>query len=85
MIGGPGGREVHVEAGDALILPTGTGHRSTEASEDCLVVGAYPHGQDWDICREAPSDGARQRMASLPAPHADPLRGTTGPLTEQWA
>ena len=84
-IGGPDGRELQVEAGDALVLPTGTGHRSIEASDDFLVVGAYPQGQDWDICREAPSDAARQRMAKLPVPDADPLRGSTGPLTERWA
>ncbi len=84
-IGGPGGRELQVEAGDALVLPTGTGHRSIEASDDFMVIGAYPQGQDWDICRGAPSDEARQRMATLPVPHADPLYGSTGPLTERWA
>ena len=84
-IGGPGGRELRVEAGDALVLPAGTGHRSTEASDDFLIVGAYPQGQERDICRQAPSDEARQRMATLPVPDADPLCGSTGPLVERWA
>ena len=84
-IGGPGGRELRVEAGDALVLPAGTGHRSMEASDDFLVVGAYPLGQDWDICRQGPSDEARQRMAALPVPDADPLYGRNGSLTERWA
>ncbi len=83
-IGGPGGRDIRVEAGDALVLPTGTGHRSIGASDDFLVVGAYPEGQDWDICREAPSDEARRRMRALPVPAKDPVAGDDGPLRENW-
>lgn len=83
-IGGPGGRDIRVEAGDALVLPTGTGHRSIKASDDFLVVGAYPEGQDWDICREAPSDETRRRMRALPVPAKDPVAGDNGPLRENW-
>lgn len=83
-IGGPGGRDIHVEAGDALVLPAGTGHRKIDASEDFLVVGAYPQGQDWDICREAPSAAARERMVALPIPDCDPLEGRMGRLIEEW-
>ena len=73
-----------MEARDALVLPTGTGHRCIGAGNDFLVVGAYPRGQDWDICREAPSEEARKRMAGLPIPDADPIAGRAGPLTDTW-
>ena len=84
LLGGPGGREIEVRAGDAVVLPVGTGHRRLEVSDDFMVVGAYPQGQDWDICREAPSDEARQRMRALPVPAAGPILGQDGPLRQSW-
>jgi uncharacterized protein YjlB len=75
-LGGPKGHIVDVEAGDALFLPTGTGHRSMVSDPDFQVVGAYPRGQSWDICRTAPDREARKRMESLPDPDHDPLTGS---------
>jgi uncharacterized protein YjlB len=83
-LGGPGGREIELGAGDALALPAGTGHCCRVASEDFLVVGAYPDGQDWDICREAPNNAARKRMRALPVPRSDPIGGPEGPIVDHW-
>lgn len=77
-LGGHHGRRIVVSTWDALLLPAGTGHRRISASEDFQVVGAYPQGQHWDICREAPDEAVRARMAALPDPPHDPVTGERG-------
>jgi uncharacterized protein YjlB len=75
---------VEVRAGDVALLPTGTGHREREASGDFLVIGAYPPGAHWDICRSAPDTAAMERMANMQWPKSDPVYGKSGPLLEFW-
>jgi len=64
--------------------PAGTGHRSLAASDDFQMVGAYPDGQEWDICREAPDAAMLERIATLPYPDTDPVSGSEPPLTRFW-
>jgi uncharacterized protein YjlB len=83
MLGGPEGTEVAVAAGDAMVLPVGTGHCLVEGSADLLIVGAYPTGQAGDICRGPASEAMLARIRALPAPASDPL-GAEGGVTELW-
>lgn len=84
VLGGEGGTHVHAGAGDLLVLPAGTGHCRVEQSDDFLLVGAYPDGQDWDICRKAADVRTLARIAAVPLPGADPIAGRGGPLPKLW-
>ncbi len=84
VLGGPGGQEVRVSVGDAVLLPAGTGHFQAAASPDFLVVGAYPPGEHFDVLRAAPSAQAERTIAALGRPASDPVHGRTGPLLDLW-
>jgi uncharacterized protein YjlB len=85
MLGGPPGREFEIKSGDVLVLPAGTGHCNL-AEHGLLVVGAYPDGMEWDLCRGDPAehDDAVSRIRAVPLPMSDPVGGTSGPLPSLW-
>lgn len=84
MLGGEGGHELTVQAGDVVLLPAGTGHCRLAASKDFLVVGAYPQGETWDICRTAADAAAVERMRKVEFPASDPVSGRAGALLTHW-
>ncbi len=85
MLGGPSGRRFELQRGDVLVLPAGTGHCKL-ASDRLLVVGAYPDGIDWDVRRGDPRERAEvlANINSVHVPHADPVHGVSGPVSELW-
>lgn len=84
--GGESGRTIEVRAGDLVVIPAGIGHRSEGASDDFLVVGAYPAGQHPDLCTGKPGEhrNALEAVRRVPLPRTDPLDGTGGPLLRVW-
>jgi uncharacterized protein YjlB len=84
VLGGEGGHELVVKTGDVALLPTGTGHCRLEATSDFLVIGAYPTGETWDVCRSAPDEATLERMRKVVFPQSDPVSGPSGPLAKHW-
>lgn len=87
-LGGENGEVFDFAPGDVVVLPAGTGHRCLESSDDFLVVGAYPPGQEWDLIRaDEPGKKAEavKRIARVPLPENDPVLGKDGPLVRLWS
>ncbi len=86
MLGGPNGTEVRVSAGDALLLPAGTGHRLLRSSPDFFIAGAYPKGQRPDLRRGGMADYGllKARARAVPLPDTDPVEGAGGAVQAHW-
>jgi uncharacterized protein YjlB len=86
QIGGDHGKILDLNAGDLIILPAGTGHKKITGSENLVVIGAYPPGQEnYDICKSVGAcEDAEGRIAGVPLPKTDPFYGTNGPLQQTW-
>ncbi len=86
-IGSDEGVEARIGKGDVVVLPAGVGHRALEASEDFLVAGGYPPGQEGNIVRpgEMEEGEISRQIAALPLPETDPLGSGRNGVPELWA
>jgi len=82
QLGGERGKRLRLEAGDLVVLPAGTGHRNLSASDDLLVIGSYPAGQEDYTTSRTKTD--RNAVAQVPLPQSDPFYGSEGPLPRVW-
>ena len=85
--GGESGQTLRVEAGDAILIPAGVGHKRLSDGSELLVIGAYPAGQRADLMREGVEDRAavRARIANVAFPKTDPVGGVDGPVSRLWS
>jgi len=85
--GGAKGKRLRLKSGDVAILPAGTGHRRVDASDDLLVIGAYPQNSgvyDQPKPQEIDHRKAINDIVKVPGPKADPVYGPQGLLTVLW-
>lgn len=85
-LGGQTGIGTTVRVGDVVIIPAGVGHQNLGSSPDFLVVGGYPDGQTWDLCRGRADERSRARrnIEAVALPARDPVYGREGPLCARW-
>lgn len=86
QFGGPQGIRATVQAGDGVMIPAGMAHKRLNSHGGFTVIGAYPRGQDVDMCYGEPGERpqADARIAALAVPEMDPLYGRKGPLAKHW-
>jgi uncharacterized protein YjlB len=85
QFGGLKGRTISAKAGDVAILPAGTGHHCLAASDNLLVIGAYPSNGSYDECTK--SEDHKAAIKTIPRvgrPRKDPIYGADGSLLKLW-
>ena len=86
QFGGDRGRTQQLQAGDVVIIPAGVAHKNLDSTDDFGVVGAYPDGQEPDLCHAEPGEcsKASEKIGHVPLPGHDPVFGGDGPLLKYW-
>lgn len=86
QMGGENGKQLEVMTGDVLILPAGTGHKLLQKNSSFSVIGAYPNGQNYDICYGRKEERPEKivNISNVPLPEYDPIYGSKGKLFTYW-
>jgi uncharacterized protein YjlB len=86
QLGGNKGVTQTFRRGDVVIIPAGVSHKNLSSSRDFAIVGAYPEGQEPDMNygKAAERAKARENIARVELPKADPIYGQDGILMEHW-
>jgi uncharacterized protein YjlB len=85
QFGGHRGRILRLKSGDVAVLPAGTGHQRLAASQDFLVIGAYPPSGTYDECTSSEDhERALKAIPKVGRPRKDPAYGRKGPLLSAW-
>lgn len=84
--GGENGVTVTLKPGGVVIIPAGVAHKKLSSSGGFGVVGAYPSGQQPDMCRAHASACRRglEQVARVLIPECDPVHGPGGPMCVYW-
>jgi len=88
QFGGENGEILEITAGDVVVIPAGVGHYNTgDQSNNFQIMGAYPLGQSWDLCRGESGERPRvlDNIAQVPPPKTDPVQGVDGVLLDLWS
>jgi len=86
QLGGPSGITKEVGRGDVIAIPAGVAHKNLGSRGDFRCVGAYAHGQSWDMNfgKDGERPQADENIAQVQLPSADPVFGEQGPLMDCW-
>jgi uncharacterized protein YjlB len=86
QFGGEQGVVFELQRGGVVVIPAGVAHACLRSTADLAVVGAYPTGQEWDLCDGSAGErpGTDRNIRRLPDPRLDPVYGTGGPLFDLW-
>ena len=86
LMGGEKGELLQISGGDVMVLPAGVGHCLKKSSYGFRVMGAYPEGRQYDLCRGEPGERPRvlENIRNVPIPELDPVTGREDPLHTYW-